>query len=306
MKTILIFLVAIIISFARAQEKSSSLSVTNVVKSPIIMRGIIGTRSRNRTNVGTRRTENAVMDALRMFKTTQNEDGSWGECDQRCLATPLVLMALLAHAETRESHEFGNTTARAHQYVLTSNPTNDAERISSIIALSEYVAVHVGSKHRERVKTEIAKIQAMLSAVHDTADNAWVQFLTFHHLPKEIPSPEWVKYTPEFSKWFSDVQANLSPENVEEYLALRLASLGKFCVGGKVWRDFNHQFLPKMIERQTTEGFYPCQLEAERFACTALAVQSIEVYYAWFPYYCEPPELENEKELEDLEVKIIF
>jgi hypothetical protein len=309
MKTIMAILVGIAATAAVAEDTFSPdpVPITNVVKSPIVMKGLYGTRS-SRTNAPSLsgKTEAAVMKALRMFKARQNEDGSWGAEDKRRLATPLVLTALLGHGETASSHEFGDAVARAHRYLLACTPTNDAERITGIIALSEYVALHVGSTQRDAAKAEVAKIQASLSAVRRTADDPWVDYLTFYLLPQEVPRPAWLKYTHDFPKRWSEAKVNVEPVALDEYVALRVAGLAKFRIGGKVWSEFNHQFAPKMVERQTAEGFYPCQPEANQFACTSLAVQAMQVYYAYQPrYYAQPePEQEQKPGSEEVEVKI--
>ena len=306
MKTIATILAAFASTLVLAQEPSTAtpLPATNVVPAPLIMKGLYGTRSRTSTNPPPRTMENAVMNALRMFKSTQNEDGSWGEEEHRRLATPLVMGVFLAHGETENSLEFGDAIARAHRYVMACHPTNDAERIGAINCLTEYVAIHVGNARRDLAQTEVAKIQDLLSSVQDTAGHAWIDYLTFHRLPPEIPRPDWLKYTREFPRRWLDVQVNVAPETLDEYLALRLAGLAKFWIGGKAWGDFHRQFGPKMIERQTPEGFYPCHPAADRFVCAALAVQSMEVYYARPPQYYAIPE--PEQETEDEEIRIEF
>jgi hypothetical protein len=47
------------------------------IKSPLMFKGLYGPRSGN----GRKTTEVAVLAAVRMFKTTQNADGSWGAGD---------------------------------------------------------------------------------------------------------------------------------------------------------------------------------------------------------------------------------
>jgi hypothetical protein len=304
MKTIMTILVAIAATAAVAEDTTPDLlPITNVVNSPVIMRGIYGTRS-NRTNAPSLsgKTEAAVMKALRMFKGSQNADGSWGTEDKRRLATPLVLLCFLGHGETGASHEFGETVARAHKYMLACNPADDPEHIAGIVALSEYVGLHVTSTERNLAEAEVGKIRASLSVVQGTTNNPWVDYLTFHLLPPEIARPDWIKYTTGFPKRWSDVRINVEPNTLDGYLVLRVAGIAKFRIGGKVWEEFNREFLPKMVERQTDKGFYPCQPEADQFACTALAVQMMEVYYAWQPRYMPSPEpVQTEK---DIKVKI--
>lgn len=61
---------------------------------------------------GTPETEAAVLKALRWFKAQQNSVGSWGQ-SQSVAMCGLALQAFLAHGETPESEEFGDTVHRA-------------------------------------------------------------------------------------------------------------------------------------------------------------------------------------------------
>ena len=309
MKTIIIILAVLSTTAAVAQQASGTdpVPITNIsiVKSPIIMKGIYGARipgGQRYANANT--TDAAVLRALRMFKSTQNEDGSWGEGCKRRLATPLVLMALLGHGESSASLEFGNTVARAHEWTLAARPTNDAERIETVLALSEYVALHVGNR-RDLAAADIAKIKTCLSAVQSTTNNPWVDYATFYRLPQEVPRPDRLKYTREYPARWADAEVDIEPENIPGYLALRVAGLGKFQAGGNHWKEFNRQFAPKMIDRQTDAGFLPCKPDSERFACTALAVQAMEVYYQYRPNsWAQPVSEEEELADDDIEINI--
>ena len=99
-----------------------------LVKSPVVMRGIYGSRSpgsRGRARGkygGSGMTEGAVMRALRWLKKNQREDGSWDEC--KPAMTALALLTFLAHGETPVSEEFGMTVEYAIRW-LTENQTGD-------------------------------------------------------------------------------------------------------------------------------------------------------------------------------------
>lgn len=284
MKTIVISFTAFVAAFIQAQEfpDLEPLPVTNNIRSPLILKGIYGTRNQGSVSSDCKM-ENVVMDTLRLFKKTQNEDGSWGTEENRCLATSLVLISLLGHGERSSSMNFGETVSRAHKYMLTCNPTNDPERICLIIALSEYVAWHTRSMERDRVKVEISRINALLATVQNTTNSPWVDYLTFYLLPPEITRPDWIKYTREFSKRWSNINVNVEPITLDEFLVLRIAGLARFRTGGKVWDAFHRQFISKIVERERPDGFYPSRPEYDRFACTALAVQMMGVYYAFLP-----------------------
>ena len=307
MKRIAAILLLLALGRALGQDQVApqTQQATNItlIKSPLIFKGLYGPRS----GKGRKTTETAVLAALRMFKTTQNADGSWGAGEARRLATPLVLSAFLGHGETPASEQFGTSVARAHGFVLECNPSNDAERASAILALSEYLALHVSSRERDHAAREIEKIRGLLSSIRQTGESPWVDYLTFYLLPPEVKRPEWMKYTRDFPKRWSDALVDVEPGTLDGYLALRVAGLAKFRIGGKVWGDFNRQFAPKMVEQQTAEGFYPCQSETDQYACTALAVQTMQVYYAWQPNYYARPEPEREDATvngKDVEVRI--
>jgi len=93
-----------------------------LVKSPIIMRGIYGSRSpgsRGRARGqygGNNMTEGAVMRALRWLKKNQNEDGSWNAT--KPAMTGLALLTFLAHGETPASAEFGMTVEYAIRWLI--------------------------------------------------------------------------------------------------------------------------------------------------------------------------------------------
>ena len=98
-----------------------------IVKSPIIMRNIYGSRTPGMRGIalriygGSGATEDAVLRALRWLKKNQNEDGSWsGQKNERVAFTGFALLAYLAHGETPASKEFGKTVEKAINYLLNS------------------------------------------------------------------------------------------------------------------------------------------------------------------------------------------
>ncbi len=102
--------------------KPSTVDSVAIVKSPVVMRGIYGSRSPGARgsaiagNGGTAAGEAAVMRALRWLKKNQASDGSWGS--NKAAMTSLALLAYLAHGETPDSPEFGETVYEAILYVM--------------------------------------------------------------------------------------------------------------------------------------------------------------------------------------------
>jgi hypothetical protein len=93
-----------------------------IVKSPVVMRGIYGSRSPGARGAalagggGGSATEAAVLRALRWMKKNQASEGYWGVT--KPAMTSLALLAYLAHGETPSSEEFGLTVEMAIKYLL--------------------------------------------------------------------------------------------------------------------------------------------------------------------------------------------
>jgi len=93
-----------------------------IVKSPVIMRGIFGSRSPGARGSararygGSDAAEAAVLRALRWLKKNQNTDGSWNK--NQCAMTGFALLAYLAHGETPASEEFGQTVEKAIRFLV--------------------------------------------------------------------------------------------------------------------------------------------------------------------------------------------
>jgi len=103
-----------------------------IVKSPVVMKGIFGSRSPGARGSALGRygggghTEGAVLRALRWLKKNQSDNGSWsptagGGTGARRADTALAGMGLLtylAHGETPASPEFGPTVEKAIKYLV--------------------------------------------------------------------------------------------------------------------------------------------------------------------------------------------
>lgn len=103
-----------------------------IVKSPVIMKGIFGSRSPGARGValkaygGSGVTEGAVLRALRWLKKYQEANGSWtsssgmpgGEGGHPYAMTSFALLTYLAHGETPASEEFGTTVEKAIRWLV--------------------------------------------------------------------------------------------------------------------------------------------------------------------------------------------
>ena len=242
------------------------------------------------------------MDGLRALKGAQNQDGSWGTDGQRYLATALVLNALLNHAEAETLQEFGATVTKAHNWLMAKTPSNNAERIATVVVLSAFDAMHYGRATRDLAQREVARVKDGLASASFNVADPWTDYLTLHLTAPEIERPTAIRRTREYFKQWRERSVDLEPTSATGYVAMCAASLGKFNEGGQPCVAFNKAFAPKTVQRQMKDGFWPCDDPDERFACTALAIESMEVYYAWKPLAWPGPEKTPEKP--DAEIKV--
>ena len=111
--------------------KPASQDSVAIIKSPVTMKSMSGSRSPGRIGAMTRggagygdaSTEAAVLKALRWLKTKQKTDGSW---DPSPISnTGLAILCYLAHGETPQSKEFGSTVEMAIQYLINQQTTKN-------------------------------------------------------------------------------------------------------------------------------------------------------------------------------------
>ena len=110
--------------------KPASFDSVAVVKSPVILKGILGNRSPGSRGSALAEygggmggvTEAAVLRALRWLKKEQRPDGSW--VSPPVAMTGLALLCYLAHGETPASEEFGPTVEKAIKYLLSTQQPN--------------------------------------------------------------------------------------------------------------------------------------------------------------------------------------
>lgn len=92
-----------------------------MVKSPVIMKGIYGSRNSGARGEAMARfggmgTESSVLRALRWLKKNQGADGAWSP--NKPAMTSLALLAYLAHGDTPASEEFGSTVEGAIRFLV--------------------------------------------------------------------------------------------------------------------------------------------------------------------------------------------
>lgn len=252
--------------------------IESTTPSNIFMQGLY--RSNSSASPLPRIPENAVQDAFRAFSNDQNEDGSWGTPSSQLLATPLVFMAYLGSAETEKSEKYGSTVSRARKWILGASPTSHEERIATILALTEYVLLTKLPDDTATIDHE--RIRKLLGAVSPRENDPWTDLISRHRLPPSIPRPSWAQPTKELKAKWETAELNLAPASPLDYLELRLAGLARFQRGGKSWTDFNNQAMPALIARQAN-GYFQSGSEDDKYACTAFAIQNMQVFYAFQP-----------------------
>jgi hypothetical protein len=116
-----------VVNDAPYSPKPAEANTVAFVNSPIVMPGIVGSRSPGQRGSalgrfgGSAAGEATVMRALRWLKSKQNDNGSWSDKHPTAM-TGLAILTYLAHGETpsAECEEFGETVQKGIKY-LTDN-----------------------------------------------------------------------------------------------------------------------------------------------------------------------------------------
>jgi hypothetical protein len=98
-----------------------------MVKSPVVMRGMLGSRTPGAQGsalgrFGGGHTAESVLRSLRWLAKNQASDGSWGSV--KPAMTSLAILAYLAHGDTPASEEFGATMEKALRFMTDSQLPN--------------------------------------------------------------------------------------------------------------------------------------------------------------------------------------
>ncbi len=118
--------------------QSAEFDAVAMVRSPVIMRGILsnrrpGARGEARRRFGGRHgdaAEGAVIRALEWLKNNQLDDGSWqgsGAARSKTAMTGLGLLTFLAHGETTDSPQYGNTVRGAIDFLIEQDQREDGQ-----------------------------------------------------------------------------------------------------------------------------------------------------------------------------------
>ena len=153
--------------------KPAEMNAVAIIKSPIIMRGILGSRNSGargqalKAYGGSQAGEATVLRALRWLKMKQNPDGSWP--GQKVAMTGLAVLTYLAHGETPRSEcvEFGPTVEKGIRYLadnvkadgfFTNKDGNNYAHLIGTYALCEAYSLTRVPKVKEAAERALAHI----------------------------------------------------------------------------------------------------------------------------------------------------
>ncbi len=165
--------VAAVQSTQPMSPKPAAFDSVVIVKSPIIMRGIYGSRNPGargraiREGRGSDAGESAVLRALRWLKKSQLRDGSWPR--HKDAMTALAVLSFLARGERPgESEEFGDTVQRGVQYLLSTQGADGMWRGNYQHPIATYALCEAyGMTMNPLVKTAAARgVEGILRGQH--------------------------------------------------------------------------------------------------------------------------------------------
>jgi len=230
-------------------------------------------------------TDDAVLAALRLFKRTQNIDGSWGVGEEAYLATPLVLFSFLGRGETSHSREFSNSVIQARAWLLKAEPKSVPARLATIIVLADYCSIEYASNRPEQWTNETIKIQALTAGLSPTNGGMWSDFAAFYSPHANPQKPAWMRYGSQLEQRYLGVAPCPAPKMVPEYLQCLLGALANFRKDQNAWFEFQRKSTAQLMQWQQTDGSFPAAEGQSRYAATALAALRLEIYYQYGPQY---------------------
>jgi len=248
------------------------------------MRGIYPARERGTTNSFLRHGDSwgfsGIHAGIIALKKSQNRDGSWGSADKTSLTTPLVLTAILGNGESVRSQDFGECVRKAQAWVMANNPTGMAERIASAVALSVAVQSQYSEETRSLAQPLIDKAIVLLRDLALPTNSLWTTYLMAYGLPSEVQRSSHATRPRDIKPLWRGLEVDFNPTMLDGYLKLYVATCLRFHTGGKdAWANYSRELTPQMVKWQREDGFFPCVDEADRYACTALALESRQLYF---------------------------
>jgi len=275
-------ILSIVLLLLAVTDSPSETGVPAVNSQPIGMKGTNGGASRavRVARPLSRGNHDARMDALRQFKTIQNADGSWAENEVRQLSTAFALISFLRCGESDDSPEFGKTMKKAQNWLLSSKPQTDSERIATAVALSDWVTVHYRWHHKQAMipSTQIRKIKECVDGVSPRCSEIWKDLLAVSRLPDEVVRKQDDATVRTPTEKYLDREFPAVLLSIDDYVLLFLCTHAHFSHGGRKWEVWEPNLRP-MYRFQRANSFFPCKAEADRIAVTGSCIMSLAVYY---------------------------
>ena len=143
-----------------------------IVRSPIVMRNILGSRSPGQRGQalskfgGSQAGEATVLRALRWLKSKQLADGSWN--GQKTSNTALAILTFLAHGETPspDNPEFGPTVEKAIKFMVEQQRADGLFKSRDGNNYSHLIATYALSEAYSMTKNPLVKEAAEKAVVH--------------------------------------------------------------------------------------------------------------------------------------------
>ena len=152
--------------------KPAEFNSVSIVKSPIVMRNILGSRSPGQRGTalakfgGSKEGEATVMRALRWLKSKQKPDGSWD--GQATANTGLAILTFLAHGETPspDNPEFGPTVEKAIKFLCDEQRQDGLFQSKDGHNYSHLIATYALSEAYSMTKNPLVKEAAEKAVAH--------------------------------------------------------------------------------------------------------------------------------------------
>ncbi len=152
--------------------KPAEMNSVAIVKSPIVMRGIVGSRSPGQRGKalsafgGSQAGEATVMRALRWLKSKQLENGAWP--GQATAMTGMALLSFLAHGETPspDCEEFGPTVEKGIRYLVDTQEANGLFKFRDGSNYAHPIAAYALCEAYTLTKVPMLKIAAEKALKH--------------------------------------------------------------------------------------------------------------------------------------------
>ncbi len=191
---------------------------------PLIMKGLYGTRAAAARGVPAERTYSPYEKGLRYLSARQHADGSW-ESFNVVQTTAFDLVAFLDRGETTVSEEYGTNVIQSLKWILSREPANGWESVCLIHSLSAAYDLLNHPLCLKRLRELLADLRP------DTLGKA--EIFVF----QATRTPEDIRKNPKLST--ANLRAFTESDACPKILKLYFESSVAFHQGGNTWRDWN-------------------------------------------------------------------